>query len=111
MPRRSPRKASVAATALDVKAETVAVKSKAQQVKSRGKRPAPDDEDDDDFKKESSPEIRKEAKLVKKRKTGTKKDETEMPLAARTAIATLKRPMYIGAHISAAGGTCVLLSW
>jgi AP endonuclease-1 len=42
---------------------------------------------------------------AKKRKTASKKDaEDTMPLAARTAIPSLKRAMYIGAHISAAGG-------
>ena len=34
-----------------------------------------------------------------------KKDaDDSMPLAARTAVASLKRAMYIGAHVSAAGG-------
>ena len=41
---------------------------------------------------------------AKKRKTASKKDEDAMPLAARTAIASLKRAMYIGAHVSGAGG-------
>ena len=42
---------------------------------------------------------------AKKRKTkGKDKDEDAMPLAERTAIAALKKPMYIGAHVSAAGG-------
>jgi AP endonuclease-1 len=41
---------------------------------------------------------------AKKRKTASKKDEDTMPLAARTAISSLKRAMYIGAHVSGAGG-------
>ncbi|KAL6868921.1 DNA-(apurinic or apyrimidinic site) lyase [Amphichorda felina] len=42
---------------------------------------------------------------AKKRKTkGKDKDEDAMPLAERTAIAALKKPMCIGAHVSAAGG-------
>lgn len=43
-------------------------------------------------------------KSTKKRKTKEEKGAEAMPLAARTAIQALKRPMYIGAHISAAGG-------
>ena len=44
-----------------------------------------------------------EKKVVKKRKTKEEENDT-MPLAARTAVATLKKKMYIGAHISSAGG-------
>lgn len=44
-------------------------------------------------------------KPVKKRKTKEETENDAMPVAARTAVATLKRKMYIGAHISAAGGT------
>lgn len=43
-------------------------------------------------------------KPVKKRKTKEETENDAMPAAARTAVATLKRKMYIGAHISAAGG-------
>ncbi len=39
----------------------------------------------------------------KKRKTKGK-DEDSMPLAERTAVTSLKKAMYIGAHVSAAGG-------
>lgn len=51
----------------------------------------------------------------KKRKAGKAKDEDAMPLAERTAAASLKKAMYIGAHVSAAGGklafplSCVIL--
>lgn len=41
---------------------------------------------------------------AKKRKTKAEKAEDNMPLAARTAIASMKRAMYIGAHVSGAGG-------
>ncbi|KAK4105285.1 AP endonuclease [Parathielavia hyrcaniae] len=42
---------------------------------------------------------------TKKRKTASKQDAKDsMPLAARTAISSLKRAMYIGAHVSGAGG-------
>lgn len=40
----------------------------------------------------------------KKRKTKKEKEDEAMPLAERTAIASLKRAMYIGAHVSGAGG-------
>ncbi|KAJ4296004.1 DNA-(apurinic or apyrimidinic site) lyase [Collariella sp. IMI 366227] len=41
---------------------------------------------------------------AKKRKTTKKNEEEAMPLAARTAVTSLKRAMYIGAHVSSAGG-------
>ena len=44
-------------------------------------------------------------KAPKKRKTkAAKADEPTMPLAERTPIASLKKAMYLGAHVSAAGG-------
>lgn len=44
----------------------------------------------------------------KKRKTAKAKDEDVMPLADRTAVSSLKKAMYIGAHVSAAGGVFLL---
>lgn len=48
----------------------------------------------------------KEEKPVKKRKTTGKtvKEEDMTPLALRTAVSTLGKKMYIGAHVSGAGG-------
>ncbi|KAI0864242.1 xylose isomerase-like protein [Xylaria cubensis] len=49
----------------------------------------------------------KAAAAPKKRRATTKaksKPEDTMPLAERTAIASLKKAMYIGAHVSSAGG-------
>lgn len=43
-------------------------------------------------------------KAVKKRKGQAKGDEAAMPLVERTAVSSLSKAMYIGAHISAAGG-------
>jgi AP endonuclease-1 len=43
-------------------------------------------------------------KVQRKRKTKEEKEAEAMPLAARTAVNTLKKAMYLGAHISAAGG-------
>ncbi|KAM3446018.1 hypothetical protein MY3296_010071 [Beauveria thailandica] len=40
----------------------------------------------------------------KKRKIAKDKDENTMPLTDRTAVSSLKRAMYVGAHVSAAGG-------
>ncbi len=40
----------------------------------------------------------------KKRRTAKAIDEDTMPLADRTAVSSLKKAMYIGAHVSAAGG-------
>ena len=45
-----------------------------------------------------------DTKKIKKRKTKEEKEAEAMPLAARTSIQTLKRAMYIGAHVSGAGG-------
>ncbi|XWW93228.1 hypothetical protein V2A60_001160 [Cordyceps javanica] len=45
-----------------------------------------------------------EAPQPKKRKTAKGKDEDTMPLGNRTAVSSLKKAMYIGAHVSAAGG-------
>ncbi|KAI0426663.1 xylose isomerase-like protein, partial [Xylaria sp. FL1042] len=55
----------------------------------------------------SAAEEPKAAAPKKQRATKAKakaKPEDEMPLAERTAIASLKKAMYIGAHVSSAGG-------
>jgi AP endonuclease-1 len=44
------------------------------------------------------------SKAVKKRKGKGKGDEEAMILAERTAVSALGKAMYIGAHVSAAGG-------
>ncbi|KAI1780068.1 AP endonuclease [Hypoxylon cercidicola] len=45
-----------------------------------------------------------DSKTTKKRKTAKAKNENLMSLAKRTVIDTLKKSMYIGAHVSSAGG-------
>lgn len=50
------------------------------------------------------------SKAVKKRKGNGKGDEEAMILAERTAVSALGKAMYIGAHVSAAGGTSTFLS-
>lgn len=47
--------------------------------------------------------VKDEAKS-KKRKTTKDKAEDAVPLAERTVISSLKKSMYIGAHVSSAGG-------
>ncbi|KAM7224227.1 Xylose isomerase-like, TIM barrel-containing domain containing protein [Rhypophila decipiens] len=59
---------------------------------------AKDESDDEDVKNESPAEKKK----AKARPASKKQDN--MPLAERTVITSLKRPMYIGAHVSGAGG-------
>lgn len=60
---------------------------------------------------EDAYESEKDDGKAKKRKTGKatkgakKKDEDMRPLVARTVVETLKKGMYIGAHVSSAGGT------
>ncbi|PTB39730.1 hypothetical protein M441DRAFT_171967 [Trichoderma asperellum CBS 433.97] len=56
-----------------------------------------DSEPDADSKAQAS-------KTVKKRKGKGKGDEEAMVLAERTAVSALGKAMYIGAHVSAAGG-------
>ena len=46
----------------------------------------------------------KEVVTKKKRKTKEEKEAENVPLAERTVIATLKRSMHIGAHVSSAKG-------
>lgn len=58
-------------------------------------------------KADSAPDADSKAqapKAVKKRKGQAKGDEAAMPLVERTAVSSLGKAMYIGAHISAAGG-------
>ncbi|TLS26200.1 hypothetical protein PpBr36_05275 [Pyricularia pennisetigena] len=95
-------------SAVVVKKETkVQVKRKAVE----------DDEDEaelsDHCKKEKAKEKEEKVKVqdipeakpaAKRQKTVKGKEEDIMPLAERTVVSTLKRAMYIGAHVSAAGG-------
>lgn len=53
-------------------------------------------------------EIDEEADTTKGKKKQKTKEEMEaeaLPLAVRTSVQTLKRTMYIGAHVSGAGGS------
>lgn len=48
----------------------------------------------------------KDTKQPKKRISKAKSEESTMPLMDRTTVSSLKKTMYIGAHVSAAGGEC-----
>ncbi|KAI1455639.1 AP endonuclease [Annulohypoxylon moriforme] len=63
-----------------------------------GKRKIEDEDEDDVEPSAPAP------KAAKKRKTAKGKVEDLVALAKRTVIDTLKKPMYIGAHVSSAGG-------
>ncbi|KAL1842379.1 hypothetical protein VTJ49DRAFT_5444 [Mycothermus thermophilus] len=60
---------------------------------------ASDDEDQDDSQRSA-----KKRKITKTTKNRPAEDDAAMTLAPRTAISSLKHAMYIGAHVSAAGG-------
>lgn len=125
-PRTSPRKKATAA-AVKVEKEVVqkvngaAAKAKAKVTKTRTeaatpkkktagkKRKAADDTEDEDHECDSHNEAEQDGKEKpkpgpKKRKTKQEKEAEAMPLAGRTAVSSLKRAMYIGAHVSGAGG-------
>jgi AP endonuclease-1 len=59
--------------------------------------------DEADFEDDGSVQEAKK-RTAKKRKTKTATGEENMPLAERTAATALRRSMYIGAHVSSAGG-------
>jgi AP endonuclease-1 len=77
-------------------AEETNPKSKKSSIKR--KKAAKDEEDEEDDEDAS------EKKVIKKRKTKEEKEAEAMPLAARTLVGGLKKAMYIGAHVSGAGG-------
>lgn len=59
---------------------------------------------EDEEKKKKEKETDKKPAPKKRKIKGAAKEEDNMPLAERTVIASLKRSMYIGAHVSGAGG-------
>lgn len=115
----SPTKNSkVAKTASAV--NTAALKLAAKASTASLKRKAKDEPEDDDEHLEVKAEIKAEeevetkvvaaskedVKSAAKKAKATKKAKTDddAPLAERTDVATLKKAMYIGAHVSSAGG-------
>ncbi|RFU31316.1 hypothetical protein B7463_g5032, partial [Scytalidium lignicola] len=105
-PKKSPkgRKAKVEDVQEDkveVKLEVAVAEESPKGIKKpRGKRKTKAETTEDDNDQEDLVDD----KPKKKRKTKEEKEAEAMPLAVRTLIKSLKKPMYIGAHISAAGG-------
>ncbi|KAK8138694.1 hypothetical protein PG984_002074 [Apiospora sp. TS-2023a] len=106
-------KRKTAAAGSDVDEEETEIKSEASEVedtkatkatkatpkaRSTKRKAVADDEDDEVVKAE------KDSKPVKKTRTAKTKIEDIMPLARRTPVSSLKQAMYIGAHVSGAGG-------
>jgi AP endonuclease 1 len=121
MVRQSPRKASARSVKVEKTVTTSKVNGRTNSAavevvktavvkvtkakKSPVKRKAPKEEDElEEDKPTAAAADSHEAKPKKKRKTKEEKAAEAMPLAARTAIASLGKPMYIGAHVSGAGG-------
>ncbi|KAJ8112233.1 hypothetical protein ONZ43_g5439 [Nemania bipapillata] len=122
-PRQPTRKAKGAAVETSkAKATTSKAESKARVTKRKAieSSPEPDFNSDEEEEEEVQPvkkrkatskakveEEESAAPAKKPRATKAKakaKSEDTMPLAERTAIASLKKAMYIGAHVSSAGG-------
>jgi AP endonuclease 1 len=111
MPRTSPRKqqraqaqtpTSVARSGINGASSKV----KTEATKANVKRKAAADDEDDDGDFHSAAEEKENIKPAKKAKTAKAKGKSgdDMKLADRTAISSLAKAMYIGAHVSAAGG-------
>ena len=117
MPRSSPRKAkskpSVAESTVLKESVTLANGSAVKSVsvtktKVEVKKPASKKRQstaNDDFECDSHNEG-EDKKPAKRRKTAGKKEDN-MVFAERTAISSLKKAMYIGAHVSSAGGVLI----
>lgn len=118
LPRKAKNKPAIVGEDISVEEKIVTKKGAAQAVATvktkvkiekqspqKRKAAAIKEEDEDDDFENVDPAEEKETKkpAPKKRKTKVK-EEDAMPLAARTAIGSLKRAMYIGAHVSGAGG-------
>jgi|SRR5688572_7849667 len=116
-PKTTSRTTPTNGTPNGVKKETVATTTKAKLGVAKSatpKRKAPQI-DEDEYKPDVKPDPSEVEPAAKKQKTkgvagkakgnGKTKEEDMKPLASRTAVESLKKAMYIGAHISAAGGS------
>ncbi|OAA64062.1 DNA-(apurinic or apyrimidinic site) lyase [Cordyceps fumosorosea ARSEF 2679] len=110
MARSSPRKKPVVSykeegdeTAKKPSAARAALGSLKSAAAKLAAKPAPKRMVIDEGAEEAKPEATK-PQQTKKRKTTKTNDQDAMPLADRTAVSSLKKAMYIGAHVSAAGG-------
>lgn len=105
-PRTSQRKRAAPAT---VKVEEKVVQKPAPKKKpaaaSKKRKAAEESEINLDHECDSHNEDAKEEEPhPKKRKTKKDKEDDMAPLAARTAVSSLNKAMYVGAHVSGAGG-------
>lgn len=80
----------------------------AKTKKAPAKRKVKEEDEDEDEGDEKAHAVAA-PKVVKKRRTTTKKEDDATPLAERTDVPLLKKAMYIGAHVSAAGGKGLFL--
>ncbi|KAK1981446.1 xylose isomerase-like protein [Colletotrichum cereale] len=108
-PRTSTRRKAQAVVETKVEETTKATTKTNGTKTTTSKKPAPKRKASSDDEHEScgSCAEKEEEKPAKKRKTAAKgkaKKEDDMPLADRTAVSSLKKTMYIGAHVSGAGG-------
>lgn len=84
--------------------EVVEVEPQELEVVNKSKASAKRKVKNEDGEAQDELEGKVEKKVVKKRKTKEEKEAELIPLAPRTNILTLPKKMYIGAHISGAGG-------
>ncbi|RYP66050.1 hypothetical protein DL769_006152 [Monosporascus sp. CRB-8-3] len=104
MSRRTARHASKAAAVETVEIETEAnAPSKAKVAKRKIAQVVAEEEHETAIVEKGAPAA-EEAKPKKKRKSAKEKAEEAIPLAKRTDVSSLKKSMYIGAHVSSAGG-------
>ncbi|KAI1859733.1 hypothetical protein JX265_010182 [Neoarthrinium moseri] len=112
MPRQSPRKRTTVVSKTEIKTEapTPSTNGAARAVKKTTTKRKVEAVVEDEGEEEEQ-DVKAETKAAttttatKKRKTTAKaKPEDAMPLAPRTAVASLQKAMHIGAHVSSAGG-------
>jgi AP endonuclease-1 len=101
MPRASPRKRAAVNYDEDEPSSQSVVSKIADKAKSIAKHSTSKRKAESE---EQPPVQTNGTKGVKKRRTKAEKEEDAMPLAPRTAVASLQNQMHIGAHVSAAGG-------
>ncbi|ROV99952.1 hypothetical protein VMCG_06261 [Cytospora schulzeri] len=95
--KKQEQKPSKTTAAASKKRKAAEVKAEEEELECDSHAEEEDEENEDEKKKEVKPQ-------PKKRKTKKEKEDEAMPLAERTVVSSLKRAMYIGAHVSGAGG-------
>ncbi|KAK0632265.1 xylose isomerase-like protein [Immersiella caudata] len=99
----SKAKPAIAVATTEVK-KTAGQKRKSAPVDDHEDAATCDSCDEKENKSEDEKDVKKPATKKPRTKAAPKKADNSMPLAARTAVTSLKRAMYIGAHVSGAGG-------